>query len=252
MTMTGKRVVVTGAASGIGRAVAERVAALGGSLTLADINEAGLKETAELASAAGAAAEVVPTDVSDEAAVAHLVDRAVTAMAGIDVLVTVAGVQRSSAIEETSLEDWERHVAVNARSCFLLAKHAVPHLRRSAAASVITVASIAALKGIPGLTAYSASKGAVVSFSRTLAIELAPDRIRVNCVCPGWVDTPFNDPVVAFMGGRDRHNDMVATSVPLARQGRPDEIAETIVFLASDSARYTTGQAVVVDGGITS
>lgn len=250
--LDGKRAVVTGAASGIGRATAERLAGLGATVVLADIAETGLEETTGAVTGAGGTAHAVPTDVSDEAAVGRLADAAVRAMGGVDVVVNVAGLQRSAAVDETTEEAWDQHLAVNAKSCFLTAKHLVPHLRNGTGASFVTVASIAAVKGIPGLTAYAASKGAVVSFTRALAIEVAPAGIRANCLCPGWVDTPFNDPVVAFMGGRQEHEKMVATSVPLGRQGRPPEIAETIAFLASSSSAYLTGQAIVVDGGITS
>lgn len=252
LMLKGRRVVITGASSGIGRATADRVTELGAAVVLADINETGLKETADLILGRGGSAAVVPTNVSDEAQVRHLMNTAAGAMGGIDVVVNVAGIQRSSSIGDTVSDSWEEHFAVNAKSCFLTAKHAVAHLRESTSASFVTVASIAALKGIPGLTVYSASKGAVVAFTRGLAIELAADRIRANCVCPGWVDTPFNDPVVAFMGGREKHSEMVAGSVPLGRQGQPPEIAATIAFLASDASRYTTGQTIVVDGGITS
>lgn len=252
MTLRGKRAVITGAASGIGRATAQHFVRLGASVVLADVNETGLEETADAVAGEGPTVETVRTDVADETAVRRLVETAARTMGGIDTVVTVAGVQRSAAVEETTDDSWEQHLAVNAKSCFLAAKYSVPHLRGSSGASFTTVASIAALKGIAGLTAYSASKGAVVAFTRALAIELAPDGIRANCLCPGWVDTPFNDPVVAFMGGRERHAEMVAASVPLGRQGQPPEIAETLAFLASDGARYTTGQMIVVDGGITS
>ncbi|GJF03138.1 short-chain dehydrogenase [Pseudonocardia sp. D17] len=243
---------MTGAASGIGRATAQRFVEQGASVVLADVAETALKQTVDLLGATGAPAHAVPTDVSDAAAVRDLAEAAARLLGGIDVVVNVAGLQRSGSVTDTNIDSWEQHVAVNARSCFLTAKYTVPHLRRSNGASFVTVASIAALKGIAGLTAYSASKGAVVAFTRTLAIELAPDRIRANCLCPGWVDTPFNDPVVAYMGGKEEHEKMVATTVPLGRQGQPPEMADAIVFLASDASRYLTGQAIVVDGGITS
>ncbi|MGD9527329.1 MAG: SDR family NAD(P)-dependent oxidoreductase [Pseudonocardia sp.] len=250
--LAGKRAIVTGAASGIGRATAARFAEQGASVVLADVAETALKQTVDVLGTTGAAVHAVPTDVSDESAVRDLAAAAARLMGGIDVVVNVAGMQRSASVTETGVESWDKHAAVNARSCFLTAKHTVPHLKRGNASSFITVASIAALKGIPGLTAYAASKGAVVAFTRALAIELASDQIRANCLCPGWVDTPFNDPVVSYMGGRAAHEQMVATTVPLGRQGQPPDMADTIVFLASDASRYLTGQAIVVDGGITS
>jgi len=112
------------------------------------------------------------------------------------------------------------------------------------------MSSIAGLKGGPGMTAYSASKGAVVAFTKALAAELAPDNIRVNCVCPGWIDTPFNQPAIEFMGGREEQEEMVQQTVPLQRQGIPAEIAPGILYLASDASSYMTGKELVIDGGL--
>jgi dihydroanticapsin dehydrogenase len=112
------------------------------------------------------------------------------------------------------------------------------------------MSSIAGLKGGPGMTAYSASKGAVVAFTKALAAELAPDNIRVNCVCPGWIDTPFNQPAIEFMGGREEQEEMVQQTVPLQRQGIPEEIAPGILYLASDASSYMTGKELVIDGGL--
>jgi dihydroanticapsin dehydrogenase len=138
---------------------------------------------------------------------------------------------------------------VNPRSCFLGAKYGVPYLRERGGGSIVNVSSLAGLKGGPGMTAYSASKGAIIAFTRALAEELAPDNIRANSVCPGWIDTPFNEPAIEFMGGRAQQEEMVQQTVPLKRQGRPEEIAPGILYLASDASSYVTGQELVIDGG---
>jgi len=251
MRFEGKRAVITGAASGIGRATARLLSGEGADVVVADVNEPGVAETAAQVKAADGRAAAITADVSDPAAVRDLVERAAGVMGGLDIVINVAGIQRSAAVEETEASSWDQQFAVNVRSVFLMAKYAVPQLRAAGGGAFVSVASIAALKGISGLTAYSASKGAIVSFTRTLAVEVARHGIRVSCLCPGWVDTPFNDPVVAFMGGREAHTAMVASEVPLGRQGQPPEMAEALAFLASDAASYLTGQAIVVDGGIT-
>ena len=126
----------------------------------------------------------------------------------------------------------------------------MPYLRLRGGGAIVNVASLAGLKGGPGMTAYSASKGAIVAFTKALAAELAPDTIRVNAMCPGWIDTPFNQPAIDFMGGREAQEAVVRQIVPLQRQGTPDEIAAGILFLASDASSYMTGQALVIDGGV--
>jgi len=139
---------------------------------------------------------------------------------------------------------------VNVRSCFLTSKYAVPHLKASGGGSIVTTSSLAGVKGFAGMTAYCASKGAVIAFTRALAVELASDNIRANTLCPGWVDTPFNDPVISFQGGPNAHAEIVAASVPLGREAAPPEMASWLVFLVSDEASYMTGQAINVDGGL--
>ncbi len=244
----GKVAIVTGAASGIGLATARLLASRGARVVLADIDaEAG---QAALSGTPGEGNAVFQqADMSSAADVERLMRATVEELGRLDVIVNNAGVQRSGAVTELAEETWDLLLGVNPKTCFLAAKYGVPHLRRAGGGSIVNVSSIAGLRGGPGQTAYSASKGAIVAFSRALSVELAPDGIRVNCVCPGWVDTPFNAPAIAFMGGRQAQQALIDRSVPLQRQGTPEEIAATVAFLASDEASYMTGQAVVVDGG---
>jgi NAD(P)-dependent dehydrogenase (short-subunit alcohol dehydrogenase family) len=242
--------IVTGAASGIGRAAASELVARGLDVVVADLDGDGASRAAAELDEVGTA-HAVQVDMADSAQVERLVAETAERFGRLDVVVNNAGVQRSGAVTDFAESDWDLLLGVNPKSCFLAAKHAVPLMRSTAGGggSIVNVSSIAGLKGGPGQTAYSASKGAIVAFSRALAVELAADSIRVNCLCPGWVDTPFNAPAIEFMGGRDQQDAMIAATVPLGRQGRPDEIARTIAFLALDDSAYMTGQALVVDGG---
>lgn len=242
-----KVAIVTGGASGIGRASALELARRGVLVAVADLDEAGAQRTAQ--ECPGGNAIAVRTDMSVAADVAALVTRVQAEWNALHIVVNNAGVQRSGAIVDFSESDWDLLHGVNPKSCFLAAKYSVPLLRDSGGGSIVNIASIAGVRGGPGQTAYSSSKGAIVAFSRALAVELAGERIRVNCLCPGWVDTPFNAPAIDFMGGREAQDAMIRATVPMQRQGTPEEIATTVAFLALDDSAYMTGQTVVVDGG---
>ncbi len=247
--MRGRRVVLTGAAANIGAATAALLAEEGAELVIGDIDPRAEK-TADRIVAAGGRALFVRTDVASAPDMQRLFDAASEFLGGVDVIINNAGIQRSSPITEMPDEDWDRHMAVNARSCFLAAKYGVPHLRAGGTApAIVNMASVGGFKAPAGLSAYSASKGAIIAFTRTLASELGPEGIRVNCVAPGWVDTPFNDPIVSHMGGRAAQDDAVKAGVPLQRQGRSEEIAEAFVYLASEASSFVTGHALIIDGG---
>ena len=250
MQLQGKRAIVTGAATGIGAVTARLFAQEGAGVVVADVNEDAGRRTVEEIRDGGGTAHFVRTDVTRESDVEALIENGAEALGGLDVLFNNAGAQRSGPITEFDQEQWDLLMAVNPRSCFFGVKHAVPLLRQSGGGSIINMASLAAVKGGAGLTAYSASKGAIVAFTKALAAELAPDDIRVNAVCPGWIDTPFNQPAIDFMGGRAEQDRIVKQIVPLGRQGTPEEIAPIVVYLASDGSSYMTGQALVVDGGV--
>ena len=246
---TGRRILLTGCVANIGRATAERLADEGGSLFLVDIDPR-VEDTARLLRERGARTDFAIADVSDPAAVQTTVAEAVSCLGGLDVLINNAGIQRSGVVEEFSFEDWNDTMRINAGSGFLFAQHAIPHLRDSGNGAIVNTSSIAGTHGgPPSLSGYSASKGAIIAFTRVLAKELGPVNVRANAIAPGWVDTAFNDPVIEFLGGQAAVDADVAANVPLGRQGRPEEIAAGIAFLASDDSSYMTGQVLIVNGG---
>ena len=250
MQLQDKVAIITGAATGIGRATALLFAKEGASVVVADINEDDAQRTVADIEDKGGSARFVQTDVSEAEGVQALMERSAEEMGGIDVIVNNAGAQRSGAVTEFEESEWDLLMRVNPRSCFLGAKYGVPYLRERGGGSIVNVSSLAGLKGGPGMTAYSASKGAIIAFTRALAAELASDNIRANCVCPGGVDTPFNEPAIEFMGGRENQETMVQQVVPLGRQGTPEEIAPGILYLASGASSYMTGQELIIDGGV--
>jgi dihydroanticapsin dehydrogenase len=190
-------------------------------------------------------------DVADESGVEDLFAAAIEQLGGLDVLVNNAAIQRVGSIVDFSVADWDETLGVNVRSCFLTSRAAVPHLRAAGGGSIVNTSSQVGLHGAPGATAYSASKGAIIAFTKALALELAGDGIRVNAIAPGWVDTEFNRPAITMLGGDDAHADLVSATIPLGRQAQPAEIAAGTLFLASDASSYMTGQVLAVDGGIT-
>jgi dihydroanticapsin dehydrogenase len=245
----GKRVIFTGAVGNIGRAAVEALVREGARVVVGDINAAA---GSALQKEFDGRAHFVQCDVTDETSIAGLVEEGVDWLGGLDGLCQNAGVQYAALIADLSTEQWDRTFLVNVRSQFLGAKYAAPHLRAAGGGSIVNTASTAGRRGGPGSTAYAASKGAVITYSATLAVELAPDRIRVNALCPGWVDTAFNQAVIDLMGGREAQRQSVETFVPLKRQGTPADIAPMFVYLISDESAYVTAQAITIDGGLTS
>jgi dihydroanticapsin dehydrogenase len=248
--MEGRAVVVTGAGAGIGRAAALRFAREGAHVTVVDRDRSAGAGTAQEIDAAGGSAAFAQVDVSSAAEVQAMLDEAAARQGGLDVIVNNAGVQHAGDVVDCTEAQWDDLMSVNAKSCFLMAKYAIPHLTARGGGAIVNNASLAAVKAAPGLGAYSASKGAIVAFSKALAAEVAPAGIRVNAICPGWTDTAFNAPSIAHMGGEAGLREFVRATVPLGRLGAPEEIAAAMVFLASDEASYMTGQVLIVDGGI--
>lgn len=247
--LAGRAVILTGCVANIGRATALLFAEEGARLHLLDRDPAGAA-TAEEATRLGTEASFEVADVSVGADWERAVAAARERLGAIDVVVNNAGLQRAGAVTDFAEEDWDALMGVNPRSCFLAAKHAVPVMEAAGGGVLVNVASLAGLHGGPGLTGYSASKGAIVAFTKALAAEVAPLGIRANALCPGWVDTAFNQPAIDFLGGRAELDVAVAAGVPMGRQAEPREIASALLFLASDASSYMTGQALAVDGGV--
>jgi 2-keto-3-deoxy-L-fuconate dehydrogenase len=234
----GRRTLVTGAGSGIGEAVARALHAEGAEVVLAD---AAGQHVRALAGELGSRAQAVTLDVRDEDAVAG-------AMGGLDVLVNVAGVGSTTNAPDTPLEVWENVFAVNARGTFLCCKHAIPGMIERGGGAIVNIASVAGLVGLPNRAAYCASKGAVIALTRALAIDHVRQGVRVNAVCPGTVDSPWVRRLVDDAG---ESLDALRARQPMGRLGTTDEVAQAVLYLASDAAAFVTGSGLVIDGGLT-
>ncbi|MEN3360956.1 MAG: hypothetical protein V7637_4938 [Mycobacteriales bacterium] len=246
--MAGKVGLVTGAASGIGRATAVCLAAEGASVGITDLDEAGLRETAARVAAAGGEAVLAAGDIVDPATADALVSAAVARFGRVDALINNVGILIMTSLLETTVDDFDRLMRVNCLSHLIAMQRVVPEMRRAGAGSIVNVASIGALVALPQVSAYCASKSAVLGLTRSAAYEFAPE-IRVNAVCPGGVDTPmsrkhlesFEDKAAAMsrLTGRQLQH----------RYADPDEIARVCVFLASDEASFVTGAVMPAEAG---
>lgn len=248
--LSGKRAIVTGAGSGIGRATALRFAEEGARVLAVDLAEEGVAETAARIARAGGAAEALAADAADDAAVAALVQRCVRDWGGLEVVHANAGVPGApKTILELEVDDWWPVLRVNLIGPFLAIKHAGRAMAAAGGGSIICTASVAALRSGAGGTPYSASKAGVVSLVQTAAYQLAGTGVRVNAICPGLVETGMTRPIYegARAAGKEHR---IGQLNPLKRGGEPHEIAALAAFLASDDASYVNGQAYAVDGGL--
>ena len=239
--------IVTGAASGIGRATAIRLAEEGAAVVIADVNAEGAGSVARSISEGGGRALALQVDVTDAPGVRAMTERAVTAFGKVDILVSNAGWDRAAPFVDTDEELWDRVIAINYRGHLATCHAALPYMRERGGGRIVTVASDAGRVGSSGEVVYSGAKGAVIAFTKGLAREVARYGINVNCVAPGLVDTPL---LAGIAEGHEKLIAAIVRSIPLGRTGVPEEIAAAICFFASPDAAYITGQTLSVNGGL--
>ncbi len=251
----GKAALVTGGGSGIGRATALTLAREGAAVMVTDLNGASADAVAAEITAAGGTAQALQQNTTSESRWQAVIEATVAAFGKLDVLVNNAGIAIAGPLETFSLADWQKQQAVNCDGVFLGIKHAFPAMRAAGGGSIINLSSIAGLRGNrAGLSAYSATKGSVRLLTKTAALEGAADKIRVNSVHPGIIETPIWDAILpGGAAGRNRGdlNVRASQSIPTGVLGQPQDIANGILFLASDQSNYMTGSELVIDAGVT-
>ena len=245
MRLEGKAAVVTGGGQGIGAAIARLFAAEGARLVLADLRSGPATGLVEEITSGGGEAVFVQADVTSDADCKRMIDTAIERFGCLDILVNNAGIAGKGTVTEASEELWDRVMAVNLKSIFLAARHAVPHMERAGGGSVVCIASVAGMTGEKGQVAYNTSKHGVIGLVRCMAYDHAAAGIRVNAVCPGAIDTPLLSPLT-----EERLTRLEGLHM-MRRLGRPEEIARAVLYLAGDESSFITGAAHVVDGGYT-
>jgi NAD(P)-dependent dehydrogenase (short-subunit alcohol dehydrogenase family) len=249
MQLSGKIALITGGASGIGRATALLFAREGAAVVIADLNAPLGEAVATEITEAGGRAVFERADVSRAGDCRRLVDRAIREFGRIDILFNNAGIIRRATILDLSEDDWDRVMAVNVKSMYLLSREVIPHMQQQGGGSIINTASGWGLAGGAKAAVYCASKGAVVLLTKAMAVDHGPQKIRVNCICPGDTATGMLRAEAAQMGEANERFLAEAAKRPLGRVGSPEEIAQAVLYLASDASSFVTGTALVIDGG---
>jgi NAD(P)-dependent dehydrogenase (short-subunit alcohol dehydrogenase family) len=255
MELEGQAAIVTGAGRGIGRAIALELASMGADVVVAEFDEAGGERTAEEVRALGRAALAIRTDVTRRADLEALVGRTMAELGRVDVLVNNAGIYRAAPALEITEEHWDTVMDVNAKAVFFASQAVLPHMVAAKRGNIISLASMAGKLGTATSLAYAASKSAVISITRSLALSFAADGIRANCVCPGFVRTDMWTQVEQGVSGvlgisPEELNRQRLAQIPLGRWEQPEDVARVVGFLASSKSGYITGEAVNVSGGL--
>jgi NAD(P)-dependent dehydrogenase (short-subunit alcohol dehydrogenase family) len=248
-SLSGKRALITGGASGIGRATALLFAREGAAVSVVDTDEAGGQAATQMIMDEGGQAIFVRCDVSQAADCQHAVQRTVDKLGGLDILFNNAGIIRRATVIGTTEEEWDRVMAVNVKSIFLMSKYAIPVMAEAGGGVIINTASGWGLVGGRNAVSYCASKGAVVNMTRAMALDHGEQDIRVNCICPGDTDTGMLRNEARQLGVPDEEFLAGAGDRPLRRVGKPEDIAQAVLYLASDASAFVTGTSLVVDGG---
>src|SRR4030095_13992352 len=255
MRLANKVALVTGAGAGIGRATVMLFAQEGARVVAQDVNADTAQETVQLIKQAGGEAVSMGGDVTSSAEAETIVKKAMDTYGRLDVLFNNAGIWRGGTILDISEEDWDRTMSVNVKGIYLVSRYAVQQMMRQESGSIINAASEAALRGSPMSAAYHASKGAVLLLTKCMAVDFGRYGIRVNCICPGIIDTQMADQLLTYrsLGDDDRKQALLETYEerhPVGRFGQPGEVAKVVLFLASDESSFVTGAAWSVDGGL--
>jgi meso-butanediol dehydrogenase/(S,S)-butanediol dehydrogenase/diacetyl reductase len=250
MDITGRVAIVTGAARGVGRGIAEGFAAAGARVLMCDVDEAEGQAVAEQLSSAGHAVDFRAADVGSATDASGLIDAAVELHGRLDILVNNAAIQIEKTIEELDPDEWDALMSVNFKGVYLCCKYAVPAMRAGGGGSIVNIASVNGFWVEPGLDAYCASKGGVIALTRAIAAGFGRDGIRCNCICPGYVDTGMAARYLDSQADPAKARAEVAGLHAVGRVGQPADIAACARFLASDAAGFATGAAFVLDGGL--
>ena len=249
MQLDGKAALITGGGSGIGRATALLFAREGAAVAVADLDKSSARAVAREIEGAGGQALAVRCDVSQAADCQHAVQETVAAFGGLDILFNNAGIIRRASVLEISEEDWDRAMSVNVKSIYLMSKYAIPIMAQGGGGAIVNTGSGWGLVGGRNAVSYCASKGAVVNMTRAMALDHAAQKIRVNCVCPGDTDTGMLRSEAQQLGAATDAFLAEAADRPLRRVGKPEDIAQAVLYLSSEASSFVTGTTLVVDGG---
>jgi NAD(P)-dependent dehydrogenase (short-subunit alcohol dehydrogenase family) len=250
MSLDGKVALVTGAAKGIGRGCAQVLSKHGARIAVVDLDAAAGPLTVKEIEASGGRAVFFRTDVSKSDDVQKTIARLLEVFGRLDVLINNAGYHISKSVEDTSEKEWDYILNTNLKSVFLCSKYAIPHLRKTRGA-IVNMSSMVGLVGQRNAGAYSATKGGIIAMTKGMALDFAKDGIRVNCLCPGWVETPLVEDWFSQQADPHAAKEYIYARHPLGRIAATEEIANAVVFLCSEESSFVTGVALSVDGGVT-
>lgn len=250
MALEGKVALVTGAGKGIGKACAEVLSRQGARIAVVDIDTIAGLQTAKGIEASGGRAVYLPADVSKAADVQKMIGQIIELFGRLDILINNAGYHISKSVEDTSEEEWDYILNTNLRSVFLCSKYAIPHLRKTRGA-IVNMSSMVGVVGQRNAGAYSATKGGIIAMTKGMALDFAKDGIRVNCICPGWVETPLVEDWFSQQADPQATKRYIFGRHPLGRIATPEEVGNAVVFLCSEQSSFVTGVALPLDGGVT-